>query len=116
MFKELRDEESKDSTKIVLQVDNREDEESQIDLLNVAGQMGKRKKLYGYFIAVAVCVGVLAGLLIIGVQYITGKGSYAQAMVSFQYEGIEEGLDPNGAAFDINKIKSPAVITVATYM
>lgn len=113
MFKELKDEENKDSTKIVLQVDNKDDEESQIDLLNVAGQMGKRKKLYGYFIAVAVCVGVLAALLVIGMQYITGKGSYAQAMVSFQYEGIEEGLDPNGAAFDINKMKSPAVITDA---
>lgn len=113
MFKEIRDEENKDSTKIVLQVDNKEDEDSQIDLLNVAGQMGKKKKLYAYCMAAALCIGVLVGLIIISMQYITGKGSYAQAMVSFQYDGIEEGLDPNGAAFDINKIKSPAVITDA---
>ncbi len=29
------------------------------------------------------------------------------ALVNFNYEGVEKGLDPAGEKFDINKIKSP---------
>ena len=46
-------------------------------------------------------------------KYITGKSACAQAVITFQYDGIEEGLDPNGAAFDINKLKAPVVIEAA---
>lgn len=109
----LKDELNKDSARIFLQVENPEDEENQIDVLNVVAAMGKRKKLYYYFLILAVCLGICVGLLITGVQYLTGKNSYASAVVSFHYQGIEDGLDPNGASFDINKIKSPAVIDAA---
>ena len=89
------------------------DEEEQIDLLNIASAMGKRRKLFFYLMALAACVGICLGLVISGVRYLTGKDSCASAVVNFQYEGIEEGLDPNGAAFDVNKIKSPVVIGAA---
>ena len=82
------------------------DDEAQIDLFNIAGHMRKKKKLYKYILLVALCAGVLLGLVMVGVDYIVGQSSYARAVISFQYEGIEEGLDPNGAAFDINKIKN----------
>ncbi|MCD8039322.1 MAG: hypothetical protein LUE96_09600 [Lachnospiraceae bacterium] len=110
--KDVKDMEQKD-TRIYLHMDNDTDDEGQIDLLNIAGHMAKRKKLYKYILAVAVCLGVLAGLVYEGVTYVTGKSSYARAVISFQYEGIEDGLDPNGSAFDINKLKSPAVIEEA---
>ena len=87
-----------------------ETEETQIDLMNIAGHMHRKKRLYWYIMAIAVCAGILLGLAAIGVEYIVGKSTYARAVVNFQYEGIEEGIDPNGAAFDINKIKSPKVI------
>ncbi len=106
----LKEEVNKDSTKIYLQVENPEENDSQIDIVNVVSAMAKRRRLYFYFLIMASCIGVCLGLAIVGVQYLTGKNSYARAVVSFQYEGIEEGLDPNGAAFDINKIKSPVVI------
>ena len=109
----LKDELNKDSARIYLQVENPEDEENQIDVLNVVAAMRKRKKLYYYFLILAVCIGICVGLLITGVQYLAGKNSYASAVVSFHYQGIEDGLDPNGASFDINKIKSPAVIDAA---
>lgn len=109
----LKDELNKDSARIYLQVENPEDEEDQIDVLNVVAAMRKRKKLYYYFLILAVCIGICVGLLITGVQYLAGKNSYASAVVSFHYQGIEDGLDPNGASFDINKIKSPAVIDAA---
>ena len=106
----LKEELQKDSTKIYLQVENPEDSESQIDVVNVISAMGRRKRLYFYLFVMAACIGVCLGLAIAGGQYLTGKSSYARAVISFQYEGIEDGLDPNGAAFDINKIKSPMVI------
>jgi len=96
--------------RIYLHMDDNTDDEAQIDLMNIAGQMNKKKRLYKYIMAIAVCIGVLAGLIAVGVDYIIGESSYARAVISFQYEGIEDGLDPNGAAFDINKIKSPKVI------
>lgn len=91
-------------------MDSDEAQETQVDLINIAGHMNRKKRLYRYVMAIAVCAGVLFGLVAIGVEYIAGQSSYARAVVTFQYEGIENGLDPNGAAFDINKIKSPRVI------
>lgn len=103
----------RDPARIYLQVENPEDEESELDLVNVAMNMAKHKALYRYLIATAACLGILAGLLMIAAGQLMGKSSYAQAVITFQYEGIEEGLDPNGASFDVNKIKSPIVIEEA---
>lgn len=105
--------ELKDETKIYLQVENPDDDGEQIDILNVVSYMAKRKRTYRYLMAIAVFIGVLIGLLVTGVKYITGKSACAQAVITFQYDGIEEGLDPNGAAFDINKLKAPVVIESA---
>lgn len=99
-----------DISKIYLQVERPEEEEDTIDLVEVVSNMGKKKKLYGYMLLLAVFAGILVGLVVTGVKYLFGDTAYARAMVSFQYEGIEDGLDPNGASFDINKIKSPVVI------
>ena len=109
----LKDELDKDSARIYLKVENPDEAEEQIDILNIISAMGKKKKLYLYFLILAICAGICLGLIIAGIQYITGKNSYASAVINFQYQGIEEGLDPNGASFDINKIKSPAVIEAA---
>lgn len=106
----LKEELQKDSAKIYLQVENPEDNGQQIDIVNVVTDMKKKKRLYGYLLVFAACVGVCLGLIVAGVQYLLGNSSYARAVISFQYEGIEDGLDPNGAAFDINKIKAPVVI------
>ena len=105
--------ELKDETKIYLQVENPDDDGKQIDILNVASNMVKRKRVYRYLMAIAIFIGVLTGLLVTGVKYVTGKSACAQAVITFQYDGIEEGLDPNGAAFDINKLKAPVVIEAA---
>ena len=97
------------ASQIYLHMEN-DDDGQQIDLLGVISHMKARKKLYRYIMLSAVCLGVIIGLTLIAVDHIRGQDAYARAVVNFQYEGIEEGLDPNGAAFDINKIKSPMVI------
>lgn len=97
-------------TRIYLHMEDSEDDDAQIDLMNIADHMNRKKRLYRYVMAIAVCLGMLVGLIAIGLDYIAGQDSYARAVISFQYEGIEDGADPNGAAFDINKLKSPKVI------
>lgn len=109
----LKKEKTEEGTKIYLQLQNPDEEGNTIDLINVAGNMKKKSRLYKYLMALAICVGVVAGLLWIGAQNILGNESYASAVINLQYEGVEAGLDPNGAALDINKIKSPAVISKA---
>lgn len=100
------------SSQIYLHMESGSDEQG-IDLLGIVGHMKAKKKLYRYILLCAVCIGMIIGLTLIAVDRIKGEDAYAEAVVSFQYQGIEEGLDPNGAAFDINKIKSPAVIEAA---
>lgn len=102
-----------DSKKIYLQVDKGNDDNAEIDLINVAVNMGKRARLYRYIFAIAICVGLLAGGIKVVYGQITKSDCYAQAVITMQFDGIEEGLDPNGASFDINKLKSPTVIESA---
>lgn len=102
----------KDLQRIYLQVHQEEDEET-IDLLNVAGRMGKKKKLFGYMLMLAVCIGVVLGAVIVGFKALTGNSSYANAVISFSYDGIDQGQDPNGGALDVTKIKSTPIVSAA---
>ena len=110
MRSERQEVEDLQAKKIYLQVENQGEDEAELDLINVAANMGKRKRLYIYLLAIAAVAGVFVSFAMMFVKQFIGKNSYAQAVVSLQYDGIEEGLDPNGASLDINKIKSPVVI------
>ncbi len=102
-----------DNNKVVLQVNQKSNSDSEIDLINVFSFMGKKKKLIAYLLVLAILVGSTLGVLYSGYEHLMGKGSYSRAMITFQFEGIESGLDPNGAAFDVSLIKSPYVIQTA---
>lgn len=99
----------KNTAQIQLNMNDETKEESYIPT-NKTITMDKKKSLYRYFAVLAVCIGILVGLLTIGLNYITGQSACARAVISFQYKGIEDGVDPNGAAFDINKLKSRKVV------
>ena len=107
------DKDERGDTKIYLHMDNSEDYDGSVDIVKVAENMAKKKKIYKYIFPLAVCIGVFLGLAAVGADYAAGANSCARAVISFQFEGIEEGLDPKGAAFDINKLKSPAIIDSA---
>ncbi|MBQ7148718.1 MAG: hypothetical protein IJR96_08195 [Pseudobutyrivibrio sp.] len=100
------------SEKVVL-VNHVDEGEVEIDLFNVFGLMGKMKRLVAFLLILSLLVGAALGVIYSGYEHFTGKGSYARAMVTFQFEGIDQGLDPNGASFDVNLIKSPYVIQSA---
>lgn len=98
-----------DSQTIILKVDENDNEES-IDLFHVMENMGRRWKIFRYLLLIAVCIGFLTAAAITGAKGIFGSGSYASAVIAFSFDGIDEGLDPNGGLFDVNKIKSTLVI------
>lgn len=60
-------------------------------------------------LAIVLVVGMLAGL----VRGVLSGTGVVTAMVSFAYEGVENGEDPNGAVFDINKMKAPMILEAA---
>ena len=87
--------------------------EVELDLINIFSHMGKQKKLVAYLLILAILVGTAAGALYSGFEHLSGKGSYARALITFQFKGIESGVGPNGASFDVTMIKSPYVIQPA---
>ena len=87
--------------------------EVELDLINIFSHMGKQKKLVAYLLALAILVGTAAGALYSGFEHLSGKGSFTRALITFEFEGIEKGIDPNGASFDVSMIKSPYVIQPA---
>ena len=104
---------SSESSKVVLQVAQKRERNSEIDMINVFSHMSKRKKLISYLLALSILLGMTIGAFYSGFEHLIGKGSYARAMITFQFEGIEKGLDPKGVAFDVNQLKSPYVIQKA---
>jgi len=99
-----------------LKVDRGAEEEVTIDLVGVASHMKRKRRLYGYLLLMAVCLGVFIGGMSGVLGMVTGKGAYATAVVTFSYDGIDQGLDPNGGAFDAAQMKSTAVVTEALDM
>lgn len=76
-----------------------------IPVIDIFRQLKKYALLW---IIVAV---VAAGLVFSGSMAVTtSHATPLTAMVGFSYQGIEQGLDPNGNEFDANSIKAPSVI------
>lgn len=95
---------------VILQVEPNDREEEGIDLLNIAGHMKQKGRLFAYILVTAVCIGWIAAVLSQGLQGILGEKSYATAVINFSFDGIDEGLDPSGGIFDVTKLKSTTVI------
>ncbi|MCD8188232.1 MAG: lipopolysaccharide biosynthesis protein [Ruminococcus sp.] len=72
------------------------------------------KMLKKYFL-IWIVTAVVAGVLVFTCSTITSDDQHKilTALISFSYDGIEEGLDPEGNTFDVNTIKNPTVIESA---
>ena len=104
----------KKSRTVILQVEKNDGEaEVEIDLLNIAGYMKQKWRFFAYVLIIAVCVSWIAAAVSQGLQGIFGGKSYAEAVINFSFDGIDEGKDPSGGLFDVTKLKSTAVINDA---
>lgn len=60
-----------------------------------------------YAIVAAVVVGAITGIIMLAVNE---NGQTYQAIIEFNYKGVEEGLDPWGRKLDVTKIKADNII------
>lgn len=82
--------------------DKREMEE--ISLRELIETLLRGKRLIAGFLAIAI-------ILSIGVSYFMRQNSQkAKIIISLNFNGIEDGLNPDGTKFDIQKIKSPTIV------
>lgn len=67
------------------------------------------------FVAVWLVAAVIAGLMIpVGSAiFVSEEHKNLTAVVSFNFDGIDKGLAPDGTQFDVNSVKSPFVIESA---
>lgn len=62
--------------------------------------------------AVWLAVSVVVSLVVVSVTAVVKQDSYRKltSLISFTYDGVEKGLDPNGNKFYVNTIKSEEII------
>lgn len=73
------------------------------------------RKLKKYFLAWFLTAVVVGGIIVgVSIIFSTRSQTPVEALVSFSYDGIEKGKDPNGATFrPYNLLANPAVIQEA---
>lgn len=91
-------------------IKNESDDKDSV-VISLAGICKMLKKYFLPWIIIAVIIGV--GVLGFTAIKVRKNKTPLTALVSFNYDGIEKGLDPAGQTFDINIIKNPQVITNA---
>lgn len=91
-------------------INNPQENEEEV-VISIFTIMSKIRKYFTAWLVSAIVIAALAGGYAVLTTHI--KKAPLEALVSFSYSGIEKGKDPNGRKFDINTIKSPAVIEKA---
>ncbi|MDE6776025.1 MAG: lipopolysaccharide biosynthesis protein [Ruminococcus sp.] len=100
----------KDERNLNITINNSEKEEAEV-VVSISTILKKLKKYLAIWIVAAVVfVGAAFGYAAITTHT---KKAELTALINFSYDGIEKGLDPNGRSFDVNTVKSPAVIETA---
>ena len=100
----------KDDRNLNITIKNQEEQKDEV-VISVSTVIKKLRKYVLIWIVVAVVFFVAA----FGYATVTTHVSKPSlvALISFSYDGIEKGLDPNGRDFDPNTVKNPAVIESA---
>ena len=89
--------------------EDREDDAIRIDFYLIGDYL---KRFFVLWLALAVALGSIAAAFGMWAQSTTYSGD-AKALIGFEFEGAENGLDPNGQPLDVSKISSPMVVTEA---
>lgn len=102
--------ENKDERYLNITLKNEEDDKDEV-IISFSGIFRKLKKYFLIWLVAA----VVAAALTLTSTAVTSADQHKNmtALVSFTFDGIEDGKDPAGNAFDVNTIKSPTVIEKA---
>jgi hypothetical protein len=98
--------EKKDTINLVIKQE--EDNGERISLKNIFNILLSCKR----FIVMFTCVTFILSILAVSVYmlFIQQSSGSVQALISFNFDGIDKGLDPHGKTFDIDKLKAPVVV------
>lgn len=88
-------------------INNPEKDENEV-VISFATIIRKMRKYLSVLIIAAVTMVIVAFVYAVVTTHV--KKAPLKALVSFNYDGIEKGLDPAGKDFDPNSIKNPSVI------
>ena len=69
------------------------------------------KKFLIFWLVAAILIGILIPVYF--AVFTADQHKNLTALVSFNYDGIEKGLAPDGSTFDVNTLKNPSVIEKA---
>ena len=95
---------SKEKIEVVLKNETPVEDGTEISLREILEALIKGKKLIAIILILALLSGIAANSIM------TPYKGIAKAIISFNFDGIEKGLDPYGKKFDLSKIKAPIVI------
>lgn len=100
----------KDDRNLNITIKNQEEKENEV-VVSISTVLKKLRKYLFIWAVVAVLFVVFA----FGYATFTTRVSKPAlvALVSFSFDGVEKGVDPNGDDFDVNTLKSPDVIQSA---
>ncbi len=96
----------KDINNLNITINNQEEEGDSI--VSVSTLIRKLKKYFILWLVTAVVfIGIAFGYAGLSTQVSKAR---LTALISFSFDGVEKGLDPNGREFDVYSVKNPAVI------
>lgn len=101
----------KEDRNLNITIKNQQEENDNEVVVSISTVLKKLRKYLLIWIVIAVLFVVFA----FGYATITTHVSKQPlvALISFSFDGVEKGVDPNGDNFDVNTVKSPAVIEAA---
>lgn len=105
-------EKNNDDQKNVNLIIKSQEEESKSDItISISGIIKNIKRIFALWLAVTILASILS--VLIGTFLNIKVYKETSALISFTYDGIERGVDPNGNKFDANSVKTPEIIEEA---
>lgn len=94
----------REKVEVILKHEDNNSQGIEISLRDIIETVIKGK----WLIAVITAVSLIA--TVIGTAYTSPYKGKTSMIISFNFDGIEKGIDPYGRSFDVSKIKAPVVI------
>lgn len=99
--------ENKEERNVNLIIKNEEENNNEVTI-SLRGIFKNLKRFFAIWLALTIIVSILS-TLVLALKKIDNY-KQTSSLVSFTYNGIEKGLDPNGNKFDVNTMKNPQII------
>jgi hypothetical protein len=103
---DIREIEKHDTVNLIIKQDSGQEEG--ISLGDILAVLKSGKRLIAVFTAVALVLSLMAAGFY--AYFLTPSDGSVRALISFNYDGIDKGLDPHGKVFDIDKLRAPVVL------